>query len=74
MLIDILPDVKKTVKIYFLKFVDRQIVNNIFDTLHAQKRMEFQPNQHFTGIRYSLSGARYEKTNKTCRNRYPWFQ
>ena len=42
MSIDILFDVKiKTVKIYFLKPVDRKIVDDIFDKLHVQKRMEF---------------------------------
>ena len=47
--INILPDVKiKTVKIYFLKPADRKIINDIFDKLHVQGRMEFttQPTPH----------------------------
>ena len=47
--IDILPDVKiKATKTYFLGPVDRQMVDDIFDKLHAQKRMEFisQPTFH----------------------------
>ena len=63
--IDILPDIKiKTVKIYPLKFIDRQIINKTFVNLHAQKRMEFITQPIFTGIRYSLFGARYEKNEK----------
>ena len=48
--INILFDVKiKTVKIYSLKSVDRQIVNKFFDKLHAQKRMEFITQLTFHG-------------------------
>ena len=40
--IEILPDDKiKTVKFYFLGFFDRKIIDETFDKLHTQKRMEF---------------------------------
>ena len=48
--INILPDVKiNAVKIYPLEPADRQIVDEIFNKLHMQKRMEFTTQPTFHG-------------------------
>ena len=42
MLIEIKSNVKiETIKMYSLNFVDKKLINNTFDKLHAQKRMKY---------------------------------
>ena len=53
MFIEIKFDAKiETIKIYSLKFVDQKIMNEIFDKLHAQKRMKYI--NQFTSYEYSM--------------------
>ena len=75
MFINILPDVKiKTIKIYFLKPVDRKIVNDIFDKLHVQKRMEFTIQPTFYGYPiFRCLENDTKKPKKKCGNKHPWF-
>ena len=65
MFINTLPDVKmKTIKVYLLKPVDPKIVDDIFDKLHAQKRMEFTTQSTFHGYPFFVVWRTIRKKRK----------
>ena len=53
MSIEIKSNVKiKATKMYSLRFADRKLMNEVFDKLHAQKRMKYI--NQFTSHEYSI--------------------
>ena len=65
MSIDTLPDVKiKTIEIYPLKPIDRQMVDDIFDKLHEQRRMEYTTQPTFHGYPVFVVWRRIRKERK----------